>query len=56
MSKKSERLQPDWTSRPRGRRRVRPYVRKAANRAMVVYSMGIAVAQLLIMAMKGRFH
>ncbi|MCJ2006776.1 hypothetical protein [Methylobacterium sp. J-092] len=36
MSKKLGRLQTGWTSNPRGKRRVRADIRKAADRSMLI--------------------
>lgn len=52
MSKKLERLQADWTSKPRGRRRVRPYVRRAADRAMMTISIGLGSAMILLVILR----
>lgn len=42
MSKKVAREQLDYGARPRGRRRVRPHVRRAANRAMLAVVLALA--------------
>lgn len=52
MSKKLARLQTDWTPKPRGRRRVRPNVRKAADRAMTAISIGLAITIIFLVALK----
>jgi hypothetical protein len=52
MSKKSARLQTEWAPNPRRKRRVRPYVRKAADRMMIAICIGLPLAVLFLQYFK----
>lgn len=55
MSKKLARLQTDWTPKPRGRRRARRHIRKAADRAMILFSVALASALVILIVHKHFF-